>query len=106
VLINFWVSWCGNCKIEMNILNNLYLKYHEQGLEIIGISIDESRSRKDFKKVVYHLNYPNFMSIDAIKNDFGIPNNVPQDYLIDRSGRVFLMDDLRELDAKIEYLLR
>ena len=43
VLINYWATWCVPCKKEMPVLNFFYRRYHEQGLEIIGISADRPR---------------------------------------------------------------
>ena len=42
VLLDFWASWCVPCKEEMPNVVAVYQQYHEQGLEIIGISLDES----------------------------------------------------------------
>lgn len=36
LLLNFWGTWCGPCRIEQPILNELYTRYHERGLEVWG----------------------------------------------------------------------
>ncbi len=105
VIVNFWVSWCVNCKKEMEILTDLYNKYHSLGLEVIGFSIDEKRNRDDFLKVKKDLKYPNFMLEDAVKNDFGWPNMIPKSYLIDRKGNVVLLEDIEDVEGKIRGII-
>ena len=86
VIINFWVSWCGNCKAEMVILQELRNKYSAKDLEIIGVSVDRKKDRDIFTKISAEINYPNFMLIDAKTNQFGEPSSLPTTYIIDKNG--------------------
>jgi cytochrome c biogenesis protein CcmG, thiol:disulfide interchange protein DsbE len=46
VLVNYWATWCAPCREEMPTLSAFYRAYHERGLEMIGISVDQTaRSR-------------------------------------------------------------
>ena len=43
VLIDFWASWCGPCRMEMPTVVKAYDLYHEKGLEIVGVSLDQNK---------------------------------------------------------------
>ena len=53
-IIDFWASWCGPCRQEMPNLVNTYNKYKEQGLGIVGVSLDEDKEQ--WKDAVKEMN--------------------------------------------------
>jgi thiol-disulfide isomerase/thioredoxin len=58
VLVNYWATWCAPCRKEMPKLDALYRKYHSQGLEMVGISIDFDRDLAKARKVASSVSYP------------------------------------------------
>jgi cytochrome c biogenesis protein CcmG/thiol:disulfide interchange protein DsbE len=88
VLVNYWATWCAPCKKEMPILNSFYRRYHEQGLEMIGISADRPKDFPKMRSISATLAYPT-ATLDRISDDgFGPPEGFPLTYVIDREGIV------------------
>jgi cytochrome c biogenesis protein CcmG, thiol:disulfide interchange protein DsbE len=88
VLVNFWATWCVPCRKEMPILDAFYRRYHEQGLELIGISVDFARDSAKMRKAAGAVSYPTAMANDIPVNGFGPPEGVPVTYVVDAEGVV------------------
>jgi cytochrome c biogenesis protein CcmG, thiol:disulfide interchange protein DsbE len=88
VLVNYWATWCAPCRKEMPTLESFYKRHHEQGLEIIGISIDFARDGEKMRKMAASQTYPMARSGDISDNGFGQPDGVPVTYVIDADGKV------------------
>ena len=92
VLINFWATWCGPCRMEIPDFNELYKKYNKQGFEILGVSLSDTKEQLiDFSKV-YNVEYPllygNFKEIDSITRSYGGIPAVPWSFLIGTEGDI------------------
>jgi len=91
VLINFWATWCAPCRQEMPMLMDLQRQYRSQGLQVIGIALDDAQSVSSFVET-YGISYPIlvgsedvFATSDAYGNKEGV---LPYSVLIDKQGVV------------------
>lgn len=111
VVIDFWASWCGPCRQEMPVLEELYKKYATQGLVIIGINIDSNSKKMDnFLKgtpVTFRIVHDRKLAV-ASKYE---PETMPSSYFIGRDGKIryvhegFRKKDAGDLEERIKALL-
>jgi cytochrome c biogenesis protein CcdA/peroxiredoxin len=101
VLLNFWATWCGPCKIEMPWFVDLQNQYGSQGLQIIGVAMDDG-SKEDIAKFAKDMgvNYPILIGKDSVGDEYGGVNALPQSFLIARDGKV--VDKIVGLRGKSE----
>ncbi len=87
VLLNFWATWCGPCKIEMPWIVDLQNKYRGQGLEVIGVSMDDG-GRDNVQKFAQQmgLNYTVLIGKEAVGEAYGGVEGLPTTFYIDRNG--------------------
>ena len=97
VLVSYWATWCAPCRRDMPKLDGLYRHYHDQNLEMIGISIDRDSDLQKVRKVAPKLAYPVAL-LKGITNDgFGPPAGVPITWIVDSDGKVSdMMIDVRD----------
>lgn len=86
VIIDFWATWCPHCVKEIPAFVELYEKYKEKGLIIIGISTDEDRDAVQKFVEKYNVNYPVVMANDEIQSVFGGINSIPTTFIVDKQG--------------------
>ncbi|MDX2040168.1 MAG: TlpA disulfide reductase family protein [Acidobacteriota bacterium] len=112
VVVNFWATWCGPCKMETPWLVELREQYHQKGFEIIGVSVDslDEYDPADVSAFIkeYKVRYPIVMATKEVVDDFGPVTGLPTTLLIDRQGKVqyrhrglISFDDLKEKVVKL-----
>src|SRR5215475_3407417 len=89
VLLDFWATWCGPCKIEIPWLKDFQRKYKDKGFEIIGISMDEEGWQvvKPFANEV-GINYRLVIGDDTTAQLYGGVDALPTAFVIDREGKI------------------
>ena len=88
VLINFWATWCGPCRQEMPLLDELYAKYQRAGFTLLGVNIDATAAQAGEMARALKVTYP--LLIDArqeVSRSYAI-GAMPMTILIDRQGVV------------------
>jgi thiol-disulfide isomerase/thioredoxin len=101
VLLNFWATWCGPCKIEMPWFIELQKQYQAQGLQIVGVAMDDS-SKEDIAKFAQEMgvNYPVLIGKEAVGDAYGGVPALPESFFIGRDGKI--VDKIIGLKGKSE----
>jgi peroxiredoxin len=101
VLLNFWATFCQPCKIEMPWFVDLQNKYGPEGLQIVGVAMDDA-SEADIGKFAKNLgvNYPILIGQEKIGEDYGGIPFLPTTFYISRDGKV--VDKVYGLKGKAE----
>ena len=88
VLLNFWATWCGPCRMEVPDLVDLQAKYKDR-LQVIGLVIDDTDEEavRNFAKR-YSINYPIALATNDMRFRFGGVPALPTTFIIDTQGRV------------------
>lgn len=89
VILDFWATWCGPCRMEIPGFVELQKQYGQQGLTVIGVSLDQEGPSivKPFLKK-FGINYPVVMGDRKIDQAFGGGEGLPTTFIIDREGRI------------------
>jgi thiol-disulfide isomerase/thioredoxin len=101
VLINFWATWCGPCKLETPWIVELRNQYAAQGFEVLGIDTEGddlaagdkegwTRTKTEVTKFIAeeHMNYPVLLDGDSLSKPYGGLDAMPTSFYVDRTGKV------------------
>ena len=90
LVIDFWATWCGPCKVEIPHFIEFQEKYGKAGLQIVGISVDDTADKlapyiRDMK-----MNYPVLQGLnhDEVQDAYGPIVGIPVSVMISRDGKI------------------
>lgn len=111
VLLTFWATWCGPCKKELPALQELSIRYKNEGFRVVAVSIDQDGAiaTNPFATIL-GLTFPILHDQDgSIAQQYRV-QAVPQNFLIDRQGRILwkhpgAIDWTAEKEAELQRIL-
>jgi thiol-disulfide isomerase/thioredoxin len=95
VLIDFWATWCGPCRAELPNVIATYKKYHNQGFEIIGISLDQDQAKLTGFTKSMNMTWPQYFDGQGWGNKLAVKygmESIPATYLLDGNGKIIGRD--------------
>lgn len=110
LLVEFWASWCGPCRMEIPHMKQAYARFNDKGFEIVSFTVDEEREdwveASEEEELPWHnlgMGWETEAALAYNARTEGLPNN----YLVDSRTRTIIAKDLRrhKLDEKLEELL-
>ena len=88
VLLNFWATWCGPCKVEIPAFVELYAQYKDKGLVIVGVSVDDSPEQLQAFMKEFRMNYPVLQMEPDFETAYGPFYGYPTSFFIARDGSI------------------
>lgn len=102
VVINFWGSWCGPCRVEAPMLQRTYAEYQDSGVVFVGIAVKDIESDALDYIEEFGITYPNVMDFGARLEDEYRTQGVPETFVIGKDGHItkFFFAQPREADLR------
>jgi thiol-disulfide isomerase/thioredoxin len=111
VVLNFWAEWCSPCRAEAPVLNEVYTRTKDAGVQFVGVSVKNDRHAAEVFERTHEVAYPSIFDQAAVQlTRFRkvVPQSPPSTLLIDRQGRVAGIFNgavtLRQLQPAVEAL--
>jgi thiol-disulfide isomerase/thioredoxin len=106
VMLNFWASWCGPCRQEMPLLENIYKKYNKMGFTLIGVNVEpDSKEAEGFLKQLQNpVSFPVIYDKDSTVSKAYDVQGMPSTVIIDRKGNIRVLHRGYKPGDENEYL--
>jgi thiol-disulfide isomerase/thioredoxin len=90
VVLNFWATYCGPCKVEMPWFQELQKKYQAQGLVVLGLDQDDGMATKEIADASRKIGvvYPILVPDDKVASSYKLSDYLPETYYIGKDGTV------------------
>lgn len=88
VVVNFWATWCLPCRDELPALEAIWRRFRGQGVEVLTVNADGSRTRRDVDEVLKYFSFPVARLSDVSQNELVDLKTVPVTYIIGKDGKV------------------
>jgi thiol-disulfide isomerase/thioredoxin len=90
IVLDFWATWCGPCKVEIPHFIEFQQKYGAKGLQVVGISVDDPVDKLTPYVKEMGMNYPVLQGLghDDVQDAFGPILGIPVSVMISRDGKV------------------
>jgi len=88
VMINFWATWCGPCRQEMPLLDELYSRYQRVGFNLLGVNIDDDSNRAMNMIEELGVNFPVLFDARKEVSKLYEVEAMPVTVIVDREGTV------------------
>jgi len=90
IVLDFWATWCPPCKAEIPGVLGLQQAYGEKGLQIVGVSVDDTPDKLKPFAAEFKMNYPVLVGLDRddLQDAYGPMWGIPTTFVISRDGRI------------------
>ncbi len=88
VLLNFWATWCGPCRQEMPLLDDLHARYKDMGFKVIGVNVENKPEKADAMLAKNPVSFPILYDTESVVSKLYNVDAMPTTVVVDRDGNM------------------